>query len=281
MKKKAFLSLAVIILLSYLVVSCNIGGKEIYYPLSHYTLMTLDTPTKKVVYLDWGFPLVYAGSIKTNIEVKGNKTNEIVYVLVLNEKTGDKGWVSLSSVIKDPVSKISILKPTQIYKEPDEFSRSFFNLSSPVIGYLVEVKDGWGRVMLYRSSYRLFTGKTDWTTYEWVKLSDVSTNSVDADLLSILYTSFERYSKWKDNIVKATGSEAQKITNEIDKEITYLENVIKNFKSKGISLSAEDYANVIYSDIRKLIYPGEESSEGEVEGEGQEEEDHIHSDDLE
>ncbi|MFN4216723.1 MAG: hypothetical protein ACK4HQ_04935, partial [Brevinematales bacterium] len=55
--------------------SCGMKKVDVYYPKMHYTPMTLDQADKRVIYLEWGNSLVYAGKMQTNTEVVKGKTN--------------------------------------------------------------------------------------------------------------------------------------------------------------------------------------------------------------
>ncbi|URA10511.1 hypothetical protein [Thermospira aquatica] len=245
-----------------LVFGCGSKKEELYYPKTHFTKMTLDQADKKVVYLDWGTPLVYAGSMQTNLEESKGKTNEEIYVLVINNNTKDKGWVNLASVVKNPLAKATLLNTSQIYKTPSEISRDFFTMTAPMIGYVVEVQNDWARVQWYMSAYKVFTGKTEWTSYEWVKLNAISTNAKDADLLAILYTTYRKLPDWKTKWSTLTDEkQKQALSNEIDKEIIYLENVIKTFGGVGGPVLTTTYANDVVTSLNNLLYPAEESYE--------------------
>ncbi|MCX7883168.1 MAG: hypothetical protein N2314_08110 [Brevinematales bacterium] len=237
-------------------VGCSLGGKDVYYPKAHFTQMTLDQADKKVVYLDWGKPLVYAGKTQTNQEVVKDKTNDVVYVLVQNQETKERGWVNLSSVVKKPIAKATLLNTTQIYKTPNEVSRDFFTMVAPMIGYVVEIQQDWARVQWYMSAYKVFTGRTDWTSYEWVKLSDISTNAKDADLLAMAYTTYRMLSEWKGKWPTLTEENKKlSMSNEIEKEIIFLEKAIKNYGGNSGSELAGLYVANLVDELRRLIYP--------------------------
>ncbi len=241
---------------------CGKRVEDVYYPRTHFTQMTLDQANKKVVYLDWGTPLVYAGAMQTNIEESKGKTNEVIMVLVMNKNTKEKGWVNLSSVVKNPLAKATLLNTSQIYKTPSEISREFFTMTAPMIGYVVEIQEDWARVQWYMSAYKIFTGKTDWTTYEWVKLSAISTNAKDADLLSIAYVTYRKLPDWQAKWANLTDEkQKQALSNEIEKEIIYLENVIKSFGGVGGPVLTTSYANNLVISLKDLLYPIQETYE--------------------
>ncbi|NPV39650.1 hypothetical protein BREVNS_1437 [Brevinematales bacterium NS] len=266
------------VLLVFLVMAifgCGMKKTDIYYPKAHYTQMTLDQADKKVIYVDWGNPLVYAGKMQTNSEVVKGKTNEVIYVLVQKQDTKEKGWVSLSSVVKNPVAKATLLNTTQIYKTPNEVSREFFTMVAPMIGYVVEIQEGWARVQWYMAAYKTFTGKSDWTTYEWVKLSEISTNANEADLLSLAYVSYKKLADWQAKWPTLTD-EKQKLSmsNEIETEIIYLEKAIKNYGGAYGPVASSRYVANIVDSLRSLIYPPiqEEYTEESYDGEEMSEE---------
>ncbi|MFN4217550.1 MAG: hypothetical protein ACK4HQ_09150, partial [Brevinematales bacterium] len=179
-----------------------------------------------------------------------------VYVLVQKQDTKEKGWVNLSFVIKNPVAKATLLNTTQIYKTPNEVSREFFTMTAPMIGYVMEIQDDWARVHWYMSAYPVFTGKSGSTTYEWVKLSEISTNAQEADLLSLAYESYKRMFEWRKKWPDLTD-EKQKlaVSNEIETEIVYLERVIKKYGGAFGPVNSVRYVVNIVDTLRSLISP--------------------------
>lgn len=234
-----------------IIFGCGQQNNLLYYPLSHYTQMTLDQADKKVVYLDWGEVLVYNGKMQTNTEIVKDKTNDVVYVLVERKSTKERGWVKKDSVILNPIAKATLLNPSQVYKINNELSRDFFNMSAPMIGYVVELKEDWARVKWYMSAYKVFTGKSEWTSYEWIKLSAISTNSQDADLLAFAYGSFYRLAKWQSEWPALDEKKRNVVSNDIEKEIIVLQNALNKY-SKAASAQ---YVNSILESLQNLIYP--------------------------
>lgn len=247
-------------------VGCATKKRDVYYPKSHFTQVTLDTAKKEVVSVDWGIPLLYAEQTQTNQEVVKGKTNDVVYILVENKNTKQKGWVSEAHVVKNPLAKAALLNTASIYKTPSEVSRDFFTMVAPMIGYVVEIQENWARVQWYMSAYKVFTGKSDWTSYEWVKLSDISTNAKDADLLSLAYTSYRRLAEWSRNWTNVTDVKKKlSMSNDIEKEMIYLENVIKSYGGDNGPVSSTIYVRNIINSLQQLLYPEEEEEEAGYE----------------
>jgi hypothetical protein len=242
---------------------CGRKALEMYYPKAHFTKMVLDQADKKVVYLEWGVPLAYAGKVQTNYEEVKGKSNEIIYVLVVNQSTKERGWVDVSTVVKNPIAKATLLNNAVVFKTPSEVSREFFTMNAPMIGYVVEVQDDWARVQWYMAAYKVFTGKSEWTTYEWIKWNQISTNSKDADLLSLLYLSYTKFSTWKEKWPTLMDSnQIIAMSNEIEKELIYLDNLTKAFADA----STVNYAIELYKSIDYLIHPVVEESGDYGEG---------------
>jgi len=254
-----------------LIMGCGQKKQDVYYPLSHFTPMILDQVDKKVVYLDWGEPLVYAGKMVTNTELVKGQSNDVVYVLVQRDRTKERGLVKLDTVVHNPVAKATLLNTSQVYKTPNEISREFFTMTAPMIGYVVEVQEDWARVKWYMAAYKVFTGKPEWTTYEWIKLSSISTNAADADLLSIAYTSARRLGEWQNTWSTLDKTKKTKVSNDIEVELAYLQNIMKKYSGAA---SAIYVANIINA-LSTLIYPVPVEPSGatdQYDGEGSEEE---------
>ncbi|MFN3660692.1 MAG: hypothetical protein ACK4TN_05595, partial [Brevinematales bacterium] len=130
-------------------------------------------------------------------------------------------------------------------------------------------QEDWAKVDWYMSAYSVFTGKSGWTTYEWVKLSEISTNAQEADLLSLAYVSYKRMFEWQKKWPDLTD-EKQKlaISNEIETEIVYLERVIQKYGEAFGPVNSVRYVFNIVDTLRSLISPPlQENGEACCDGE--------------
>lgn len=255
---------ALILLGSFLIVSCGFNEGTVYYPKYHYTALS-KTIGGEVVYLQWGSKLV---DLKSPVTLTNSARKLLNYIKVQDKLTGALGYVDAESVVKNPVVKGVILRPSIAYNIPSFSTSLKQTVNPPVLLYVMEIKDGdWARIEPYNASaYYNISNTIDETTRiyqnKWLSLNDISTNQMSINVLTALQIAIKKYHDAKKLIENNMNDE--KILKEsetaIKTEVEALKKVIETYPE------VEQFVLDLAQEFFNAAGPLNDSVEGTSEG---------------
>lgn len=167
-----------VVLLSLTSCGLLVTKDKIMYPLWN-GVEIMNEDGDGISWPQWGEKLIYKG--KTEV-IHGQTC-----YLVQRELDHKQGYVAVDSVVRAPIARGVILNSVLVYNTPDAvYATQKITATPPVLLYVIEVKnDGYAKIRCYNATklFQLSENMTKISGEKWVKLSDISTNKDDVDVI--------------------------------------------------------------------------------------------------